>query len=691
MIASAIALFLTQYLFFNQGTGIFFCYIIILLVASLRYRFPFQIALLSLCVYSLEQSFFFPLSSFLMDELPELSYPCGLAQIILVICFGLFSTLITAQRINISTSSRLTLLVSILLFIFNIDRFTFSVILFNIELFVVLIFSRLIVSTKKGYSIAFVPKLMSVIIVIFISIMSTLTVNNKGDNKILVVQENNAWATDIIPYDGKDWTLKSAYSYSLLYELMANRYDVKKTSSLAFEDLTEFDVLFFMTPTKRFSEKEKSILNSYLGQGGKLIFIADHTDLYGHARAINSFTEAHGIRVRYDAVFDPYDKHAKALLENFLYSKARMMTSSSISLGYGSAVLAFCHNFISESSDYTRPNFFAEMMDTPDDRYGTFPLVTVTKVGRGSIVLCSESTVFSNFAIFQPNILELLELLFCENGFSSVISNYSALIIVLSGVLLYWERLKPSIMIPAALFLLVIVSRMFYFYQDKTIDFYDKDNMLAIYANDKYIFEPNFEHIDDTNISCSYLFSAIPRYGIYPYYIKSCFMEPIARLVVADCDFAEKLKDGQKLLATTLCKEHTKNVAVIPNNLSDYRLGNWWSQIGVSPYRKDRVENFVGWIRNDRLIPDYKYPSAELEGKKIKIELRNDLGATKMIEVGLDTLGNLAEGDCLLIEDGIWALKSRAGNDMVLVGGDSFNDKRNIGFFSRYWFGIIPR
>lgn len=690
MIELAVAFFLTKYLFFNQGTGVFFCYILILLLVSLRYGFFFQIALLSLCVYSLEQCFFFPLSSFLMDVLPGLSYPCGLAQTILAVCFGLFSTLITAQRIAPSKASRLILLTSVLLFMFNINRFAFSGLAFNLELLAVALSARLAVSTKTECALAVVPKIGVITTILLLAILSTLIINRGGDVKVLVVQEKNAWATDDVPYNDSDWTLKSAYSYSLLYELMANHYDVKKTDSLASADLAGFDALFFMTPTKSFSAAEKAILDDYLGRGGKLVFIADHTDLYGHARAINSFTRTHGITVRYDAVFAPHDKHAKALLGNFFYPRARMMTSSSISLGRSSAVLAFCHNFISENADYTRPNFFAEMMDTPDDRYGTFPLVTVTKVGNGSIVLCSESTVFSNFAIFQPNILELLVLLFCENGFASTISKYSVLLIALAGVLLWRGRFKPSIMIPAALILLIIASRAFYFYQDRTLDFYDRDNMLVIEADDRYIFEPYFEHIDTSNTSCSYLFSAIPRYGIYPYYAKGDFMEPKTRLFVGEYQFAEKLGVGQKLLATTPCKEQTENVAVIPNNLSDYRLGNWWSQIGVSPYRKDRVKSFADWIRSDRPIPGYKYPLAETAGKTIKIELRNDQGAIKIIEVGLDAVENLAEGDCLLIGDGIWALKSKTRNDMVLVGGDSFNDRRNADFFSRYWFGVIP-
>ncbi len=414
MIESAVTFLLTKYLFFNQGTWVFFCYIFTLLLISLRYDLFFRLSLLSLCVYALEQSFFFPLSSFLQELLPRFSYPCNIAQAILAVCFGLFSTLIIPQRIAPPKAFRLILSVSVLFFMLNIDKFAFSGPAFNLELLVVALSVRLTVSTKIEHTLTVASKIGAISAFLVLAVLSTIFINRGEDPKILVVQEKNVWATDDILYDDSDWTLRSAYSYSLVYELMDNRYDVKKTGSLISSDLTGFDALFFMTPTAPFSLKEKAMLDGYLDQGGKLVFIADHTDLYGHARAINSFTRNMGLPSATTPFFTPHDKHARALLKDFLYPMVRMMTSSSISVGPDSAVLAFCHNYISENADYTRPNFFAEMMDTPDDRYGTFPLVTVTKVGNGSIVVCSESTIFSNFAIFQPNVIQLMELLFAK-------------------------------------------------------------------------------------------------------------------------------------------------------------------------------------------------------------------------------------------------------------------------------------
>lgn len=563
--------------------------------------------------------------------------------------------------------------------------------IFNFELLVIVIFGRISFSIKTGYIINLKSKVLTSFLVIILSIIFTLIINNKGDIKILAIQEKNAWATDIINYDDKDWTLKSAYSYSLLYELIENIYNIKKTNSLISTNLDEFNVLFFMTPTKLFSKEEKFILDNYIKKGGKIIFIADHTDLYGHARAINSFTKDYGITIRYDAVFKPHNKHAKAILENFIFPKVRIMTSSSISLGIDSSVLAFCHNFILENADYTRPNFFAEMIYTPDDKYGTFPLVIEKNIGKGNIVICSESTIFSNFSIFHPNVLKLLDLLFLNTSFTSTISKYSLILFIISGLFIFFANINLNILIPTSFIIITLISRCFYFCFDDSINFYNKENIFIIKSDDKYIYDPYFENIDSSNTSCSYLFSAIHRYGLYPYYINNFFINKKINLIVGNYKYITNLEKNQKLLSITKYNGNNKNIISINDSLSDYKLGNWWTQIDVSPYRKNRVKCFVDWVKHNKEFLNYKYPSTNIIGKNIYVNLKNDIGENKIIKINLNSLYNINDGDCLLIDNNVWALKSIVDNDIILIGGDSFNDKRNIEFFSRYWFGIIKK
>ena len=675
-------------MFFHQGIFAFFACILALLALSLKWDVCWRMTFLCLVAYALNQTLLFPAASALQDGLPTLAYPSGLTRLILAAIYGLCSILIEPQRLRAGLGTKTAICVMALFISFQIDRFAYAPVLFNVALAGTVIGARLIAVFSANIHASRIWRLGSLGAMGASAALAVIIANAQPYPKILVVQDRNAWATDDIPYDDKDWTLKAAYSYSLLSELMSHKYDVEKTNHLTWEATMEKDVLFFMTPTKPFSADDKEILDGFLEKGGRVVFIADHTDLYGHARVINSFTMKHGVRVRYDAVFRANDKYAKAVMQSFIFPFVRPMTSSSVSIGMGTAVVAFCHDFISENADYTRPNFFAEMRDTPDDRYGTYPLVTVTNVHGGSIVICSESTIFSNFGLFQPNVLKLLDLTLKDMGFLASISQWSIFILVaVLGCLIAVRRNFLFLII--TFILLIIASKSFYFYMDNVLEYYCRENRLVIKSDYKNIYEPSFEEIDDSSTSCSYLFSAIPRLGLYPYFIDkwSLLSDDKVDVFIDECSRADRLGKGQKVLTMTPCRE-SDSVAAIKENFSDFVLGNWWSQIDVSPFRKNRIDAFVEWIRNDKPVEPYRYPATGRE--KVSMEARNDRGERRVIEIPLEMLERPIDERYILIEDGIWALKSELDGSVVLVGGDSFNDRRNVGFFSRYWVTKLP-
>ena len=727
---SVLSFFLARQIFFGQGTHVFFIFVLTCLLGSLKWTPLFRVALYSTLAYALEQAFYFPLSSFLQDRCISLSFPAGLAEGLIASCYGLLSVLILPQRTFVSPGARLILCAGVLFFLVNVDRFAFHKYAFTVELLSVILAMRLAGASKipesndrisgqgkqttvEKSSHAIPERTARVILIgvlLSLGACTTLALNAKGDEHILVVQGKNIWATDKIPYDDRVWTLKSAYSYSLLHQLMEQRFNLKTTTNVAEEKLKAFDAIFFMTPTSPFSKAEMKALDDFLSTGGKIVFIADHTDLYGHGRAINSFIQAYGVSVRYDAVFVPHDKHAQARLNNVLFPTTRMMTPCSISLRQNTAVLAFCPDFVAENADYTRPNFFAEMRATPDDTYGSFPLVTATKAGDGTIILCSESTIFSNFGVFAPNVLGLFDLLFCENSFAADIAAWSIPLLLLAATLL-WRGCSSSGRIAnfclcAGFSLLLLVTRTFYVYQDNTQDYYAENTRFVVQADESVILEPYFETVDENNVSCSYLLSSLPRFGLHPYYVKASpfafLFEPVPDLLIGPASLAASLKSDQKLLATTPIEQISKggkitsssknisNVVEIKGQLSDYKLGNWWVQIGVSPYRKNRITSFVAWMRGNVPLRSYVYPVREESDRFVAVVLQNDLGRKKTVHINIDALNRLSDGECLLVDKEIWARKSSLNGKIVVVGGDSFNDRRNVDFFSRYWFGFVP-
>ena len=68
--------------------------------------------------------------------------------------------------------------------------------------------------------------------------------------------------------------LDSLQSYSFINELHTV-YDVSKIGLRTQEELADFDVLIIAKPTRQFSERDKYLLDQYIMQGGKVLFLID--------------------------------------------------------------------------------------------------------------------------------------------------------------------------------------------------------------------------------------------------------------------------------------------------------------------------------------------------------------------------------------------------------------------------------
>ena len=74
-------------------------------------------------------------------------------------------------------------------------------------------------------------------------------------------------------------------------------------------------------------------------------------------------------------------------------------------------VWAKARGWISEKADYSRPNFFGNFIWTSDDEVGDYFAGVTFAYGLGQISVWSDSTIFANFFIFQPKVIDILEIL----------------------------------------------------------------------------------------------------------------------------------------------------------------------------------------------------------------------------------------------------------------------------------------
>lgn len=151
--------------------------------------------------------------------------------------------------------------------------------------------------------------------------------------------------------------------------------------------------LLFLGPSKPFRSSEVGIVASYLNGGGRVVLADD----FGTG---NGLLEGLGLDVRFSGQLlqDPLFKDRASVLPiiyNFT-SPVRVMNVTFVGLDYptvltgtgGASVLAWSTYFSYLSADATPPK--------DSSVYGPFPVMASVKVGKGTLVLISDSSVFIN-------------------------------------------------------------------------------------------------------------------------------------------------------------------------------------------------------------------------------------------------------------------------------------------------------
>lgn len=202
------------------------------------------------------------------------------------------------------------------------------------------------------------------------------------------ILDGGVWATVAhLPEGQEALSTKHQYTYEKLQKSLAARV-ISSDESLA-----TFDELLIITPTTPFSPQNIQSIRKWTHEGGRLIIIADHTNLFGHQTVLQQLTDQFGIGLRPDALFET--KTNGGIYGNILTQFAGL-TPCSISKG---VIPRLKMAAWSENPDYTASSFFGELDPTNDDRFGHYPILGSIRYGLGEVAVFTDSTFFANFAI----------------------------------------------------------------------------------------------------------------------------------------------------------------------------------------------------------------------------------------------------------------------------------------------------
>lgn len=225
-------------------------------------------------------------------------------------------------------------------------------------------------------------------------------------------ESHGKWETISAKFGPDDFGRGSNYTYSLLSAYSERLFGKSGGFYSEEQGLPDEDALFVVkVPTNPLSKGFIEKVEGWVKAGGRLLIVADHTDLYDSSQNLAPLLQRFGAKVLSDAVYDAngMPNVPRTALSMFVLGRIDAddiplpwQTGSSFSeIPINIVALASYGASFSEPGDYSRPNRFGPFSPRPTHRFGDHTAVGAIAVGRGAVVIILDSTPWSNFSLFR--------------------------------------------------------------------------------------------------------------------------------------------------------------------------------------------------------------------------------------------------------------------------------------------------
>ena len=237
--------------------------------------------------------------------------------------------------------------------------------------------------------------------------------------RVLVVERHSTWEPTIEPYATTTYGEAGSYTYAAAYAYCDQFYQMGRlleSDSIDDQSLGACDILIIKTPTARYSKKEVAAVVRFVQRGGSVLLVGDHTNVFNMNTYLNDISRHFGFTFRNDLLFKIGSPYAQAYVPPrvahpilFHVPPMRFAVSCSIDPGASCGRMA-----IRNTGLYNLPPAYQESNYHPQAeyrtymQYGAWCQLWATTYGRGRIAAFADSTLFSNFCVYQPGKRELL-------------------------------------------------------------------------------------------------------------------------------------------------------------------------------------------------------------------------------------------------------------------------------------------
>jgi hypothetical protein len=239
----------------------------------------------------------------------------------------------------------------------------------------------------------------------------------RKQGRILVDEYHSTWERTDRPYDTDWYGQESGYNYACIYDYLSRFCTMGRLNTpIDANALKRCDILIVKVPTARYSSVEIDHIEQFVQNGGSLLLVGEHTNVFQTGVHLNDIARRFGFRFRYDCVFDIdgvfrqlYEPSVAPhpIVQNLPPLDFAVSCSLDPDLSLGRAAIR-ATGLRNLSADYHASNFYPQVEDRADARYGAFIQLWTARRGAGRVAGFGDSTIFSNFSTFEPGKAELM-------------------------------------------------------------------------------------------------------------------------------------------------------------------------------------------------------------------------------------------------------------------------------------------
>ena len=230
----------------------------------------------------------------------------------------------------------------------------------------------------------------------------------RAGGRVLIDESHSDWEPTDGPFDADHHGQRSLYNYALWRRWIEAHYPTRVAKTpLGEGDLNSSDVVVIKTPTRPYDAASIRVLSRFVHDGGGLLLVGDHTNLFGMSTILNTIASRFGVTFAHDDTFPldhtrpdvhrpgPWVRHPVLRgIESYPFE-----TSCSLGASWRADPIVIGRRLGAEPADYGHMNFFGNIALDADEPFGLFVQAAVVDCGAGRVAAFSDSTNFSNFSM----------------------------------------------------------------------------------------------------------------------------------------------------------------------------------------------------------------------------------------------------------------------------------------------------